>query len=102
MSICLSRPLLAALFALTVGVACSSNPLGPQGSVPQARQSLHAKDRAHPHVQPSGYITHVVVIVQENRSLNTLFAGFPGANTALSGRKSNGTVVQLTLRVYNG
>jgi phospholipase C len=31
-------------------------------------------------------IRHIVVLVQENRSFNTLFAGFPGANTAMEGR----------------
>jgi phospholipase C len=30
-------------------------------------------------------IQHIVVLVQENRSFNTMFAGFPGANTAMSG-----------------
>jgi phospholipase C len=31
-------------------------------------------------------IRHIVVLVQESRSFNTLFAGFPGANTAMEGR----------------
>jgi phospholipase C len=87
------------LFGLAVWVGCSSNALGPQGSVPMGHGSQDAKrgnSRVHPQVQPSGFITHVVVIVQENRSLNTLFAGFPGANTVLSGQESDGTVVQLT------
>lgn len=44
---------------------------------------------------PQGVIAHVVIIVQENRSFNNLFYGFPGAKTAGSGRKSNGTVVAL-------
>jgi len=44
---------------------------------------------------PQGVIKHVVIIVQENRSFNDLFNGFPGAKTSASGRKSNGTVVQL-------
>jgi len=30
-------------------------------------------------------ITHVIVMMQENRSFNNLFAGFPGAMTAMSG-----------------
>lgn len=33
----------------------------------------------------SGYIKHVVVIVQENRSFENLFAGFPGANAPTFG-----------------
>jgi len=34
---------------------------------------------------PSNPIQHVVVLVQENRSFNNLFAGFPGADTAMKG-----------------
>lgn len=33
----------------------------------------------------AGKIAHVVILVQENRSFNDLFAGFPGAETAMSG-----------------
>ncbi|HLY03125.1 MAG TPA: alkaline phosphatase family protein [Candidatus Cybelea sp.] len=31
-------------------------------------------------------IQHVVILMQENRSFNTIFAGFPGADTALVGK----------------
>ena len=34
---------------------------------------------------PSGDIKHVVVVIQENRSVDNLFNGFPGANTAQYG-----------------
>ena len=34
---------------------------------------------------PSEYIRHVVVIIQENRSFENLFAGYPGANAPMSG-----------------
>jgi phospholipase C len=40
-------------------------------------------------------IAHVVVIVQENRSFDNLFHGFPGADTVSSGKASFGNV-QLT------
>jgi len=36
------------------------------------------------------YIKHVVIVVQENRSFDNMFAGFPGADTAQSGLMSNG------------
>jgi len=35
-------------------------------------------------------IGHVIVLFQENRSFNNLFAGFPGASTAMSGPCSRG------------
>ena len=40
------------------------------------------------------HIQHVVVIMQENRSFDNLFSGFPGADTAQSG-SSKGTTVPL-------
>src|SRR5579862_1298305 len=33
----------------------------------------------------SGKIAHIVVMVQENRSFDNIFAGFPGANTVMEG-----------------
>jgi phospholipase C len=40
-------------------------------------------------------ITHVVIVIQENRSFDNLFYGFPGANTALSGKNAAGQQVTL-------
>ena len=42
------------------------------------------------------YIKHIVVIVQENRSFDNLFNGFPGADTQDWGLDHNGNVVPLT------
>jgi phospholipase C len=33
----------------------------------------------------TGKISHIVIMVQENRSFDNIFAGFPGANTTLEG-----------------
>lgn len=44
----------------------------------------------------SSPIKHVVIIVQENRSFNNLFYGFPGARTATYGYDSSGQKVVLT------
>jgi phospholipase C len=38
-----------------------------------------------PSSNPSQPIQHIIVLFQENRSFNNLFAGFPGATTAMSG-----------------
>jgi phospholipase C len=43
----------------------------------------------------SSKIKHVIVVVQENRSLNNLFAGFPGARTVSYGFDSNDKKVPL-------
>jgi len=45
---------------------------------------------------PSTPVEHVVIIVQENRSVDNLFNGFPGANTVRSGENSKGQEVPLS------
>ncbi|MBV8602491.1 MAG: hypothetical protein JO359_13085 [Candidatus Eremiobacteraeota bacterium] len=40
-------------------------------------------------------IKHVVVIVQENRSFDNLFSGFPGADSATTGKNSAGDTIAL-------
>ncbi|HEX3670452.1 MAG TPA: hypothetical protein VHT92_01985, partial [Candidatus Cybelea sp.] len=42
-----------------------------------------------------GKIQHVVIVVQENRSFNNLFYGFPGAKTATYGYNSSGQKIEL-------
>ncbi len=42
-----------------------------------------------------GKIRHVVIIFQENRTVDNLFNGLPGADTARSGKNSHGQVVKL-------
>lgn len=42
-----------------------------------------------------GKISHVVVIVQENRSFDNVFNGFPGADTVTSGKTSSGATIPL-------
>src|SRR5579863_7911667 len=43
----------------------------------------------------SNKIQHVVFIIQENRSFDNLFQGYPGADTVPSGKNSNGQSVTL-------
>jgi phospholipase C len=50
---------------------------------------------AAPEVQVGHKIRHVVIIVQENRTLDNLFHDFPGADTADYGKDSKGDVVRL-------
>jgi phospholipase C len=66
---------LATAAALLTG--CQGNGgLGSQTEIPGARR------------QSSGLIQHVVIIVQENRSFNNLFMGYPGATTQSYGYNS--------------
>src|SRR5579863_908885 len=43
----------------------------------------------------SGKIKHVVIIVQENRSFNNLFLGYPSAKTEKYGEDTNGDKIKL-------
>jgi phospholipase C len=43
----------------------------------------------------AGKIKHVVIIVQENRSFDNLFQGYPGADTVPSGKNSKGQTIPL-------
>jgi phospholipase C len=77
-----SKLFIIASLTLFVATGCSFN-AGPSGShdasgaVPQLGRGLrHAS---------SSPISHIVVIVQENRSLENFFAGYPGANAPMSG-----------------
>jgi phospholipase C len=47
------------------------------------------------HHTSSSKIQHIVIIVQENRSFNNLFYGFPGAHTAKYGYDTNGNKITL-------
>jgi phospholipase C len=74
-----------ALFAVAsiVSVACSSSGVGIQAPAPNttpAKKNHHRLKRE----ALGNYIKHVFIIVQENRSLNNLFMGFPGANTTMT------------------
>ncbi len=43
----------------------------------------------------AGKISHIVWVVQENRSFNDMFEGYPGAHTVSSGKDSSGDTIQL-------
>jgi phospholipase C len=82
-------PIVAAAVVLT---ACRGNVGGGSTAMPpdeirsaNARLAVHGIDK----------IDHVVIIVQENRSLNNLFYGFPGAKTVASGLDSKNQKIAL-------
>lgn len=48
-----------------------------------------------PRDTPPSPIQHVVILIQENRSFDNLFSGYPGADSATTGRNRAGAVVPL-------
>ncbi len=80
---------LASIAATVTLAACS---VGPQSSLPRTQGEGILRALA---VTGAGKITHVVYIVQENRSFDNLFQGYPGADTVSSGKNSKGQTVAL-------
>ncbi len=72
--------------AANIPPAADSGPAHPPqiGAMTRARRS-----------SASGKIKHVIIIVQENRSFNNLFYGFPGATTATYGYNSSNQKITL-------
>lgn len=68
------------ILVLTALVAACSTSSPTRNLVPNVPTRLIAHRNAS-----SSPITHVVIIMQENRSFDNLFYGFPGANTATYG-----------------
>jgi phospholipase C len=68
--------------------ACGGRPASTGGSplLPAA---------ASPQTGSIGNIQHVVIVVQENHSFDNLFATFPGADGATTGKMSNGKTIKL-------
>jgi phospholipase C len=68
--------------------ACGSSSYGVSPSVGRGAFSELA-------VTGAGKIKHVVYIVQENRSFDDMFQGYPGADTVSRGKSSTGKMIKL-------
>ncbi len=78
-----------ATFLATAAIAgCSS----ATPALPYMRQTAALQGLAS---TGAGKISHVVYILQENRSFDNLFQGYPGADTVSHGRDSRGRIVRL-------
>jgi phospholipase C len=93
------RPLLCTLALLTACAQQQASTLpaasGALGPVAAAR-AVNALERGSiKGLTSTTPIQHVVIIVQENRSVDNLFNGLPGANTVTSGQTTTGATVQL-------
>ncbi|HEY1653813.1 MAG TPA: alkaline phosphatase family protein [Candidatus Tumulicola sp.] len=83
------RPVFAALFAATILLsACSAATHAvPFAATPSRLPALRSMG--------AGKIKHVIIIVQENRSFDNLFQGYPGADTVSKGKNSKGKTIAL-------
>jgi phospholipase C len=80
----------AALSALVLGLAGCT--IGPQASLPSMQSAPALRALA---ATGAGKISHVVYIIQENRSFDDVFEGYPGADTVSSGKNSKGKTIAL-------
>jgi phospholipase C len=86
------QTLVAALFAgLCVACAGRTSP-----TLPPTEALTHAGTAS----SPGTYIKHIVVIVQENRSFENIFAGWPGADAPTYGYLHTGKRVALHSMTY--
>lgn len=80
------------LLATTLIVGCSGHAPSILSVLPAPHANEHVRAMSVP---SSGIIQHVIIVIQENRSVDNLFMGFPGADTATSGLDSQNKTVQL-------
>jgi phospholipase C len=85
---------LASIAALAVLAGCAGAFRQPQGDAVLPYMQNGAALRALS-ATGAGKITHIVYIVQENRSFDNLFQGYPGADTVSSGKDSGGRTIKL-------
>jgi phospholipase C len=90
---------LAVAIAAIVTSACSSTP-GSLGAPPAATMPMLPQTARIPSATGTP-IQHVVIIFQENRSFDNIFAGFPGADAPMFGYMQDGTKVPLVPRDFH-
>ncbi|HEY1869094.1 MAG TPA: alkaline phosphatase family protein [Candidatus Cybelea sp.] len=76
--------------AVTVLALTACSPAATSLPYMRGDGALHALDATG-----AGKISHVVYIIQENRSFDNLFQGYPGADTVSRGKNSKGETIRL-------
>ncbi|MGC1381906.1 MAG: alkaline phosphatase family protein [Candidatus Baltobacteraceae bacterium] len=88
------RPSTAAFAAsLAFALPTSGCAVAPTPPVPFVRSDAALRSLS---ATGAGKIRHVVYVIQENRSFNDLFKGYPGAYTVSSGKDSLGNRIRLS------
>ncbi len=95
----LRRLRIAVLSALALAGCSSGGSGGGNSSLPISPPPTQGP----PQKGPEGkYLKHVVVIVQENRTFNDIFAGFKGADSVMYGYTHSGSKVRLRAITFKG
>ncbi len=91
-SIAVPAIVIAAISSLCACAGAGGPSVGPP--VADSEKALTLLQRVSP-VTSSGKIKHVVIIIQENRSFDNLFTGFPGADAPSYGYDTKGNKIKL-------
>jgi phospholipase C len=78
---------------LALSVLSFSGCKGGFATAPVTPSANHAANLASAHLQTP--IKHVILIIQENRSFDNFFAGYPGADSTMVGKTHDGKSVRL-------
>lgn len=81
--------------SLTIVVALAGCAGSLDGGPPQSPLQKNSAMRTFSKATGGAKITHVIYVVQEGRSFDDLFQGYPGAQTQSEGEISSGKVVKL-------
>jgi phospholipase C len=90
MRACIRLLRLGSIAFIAAVAACSNQNALPSGATPPV-EALQANVRPH----ATGKIQHVIIVIQENRSVDNLFQGLPGADTRSYGYTTTGEKVTL-------
>ena len=91
-----ARPTLTAAVVTVFLSACSGNAnLSPSANLPLANPQGASTLVEQLRSRSDTKIQHVIIIIQENRSFDNLFQGFPGADTRSYGYNSSGQKIEL-------
>ncbi len=85
----------AVALAATICAACG-------GRTPAALPPTEVPAHGYAATSPGSYLKHIVVIVQENRSFENMFAGWPGADAPTYGYLHTGKRVALEVVPISG
>ena len=84
-------------FLVIVGAVLSLGVASHAGTPGRPVREVPASGVAFPpSILSSAKIQHVIWVMQENRSFDNLFQGYPGADTVPSGKDSSGNTIALT------
>jgi phospholipase C len=76
-----------------IGALSACSAVGSNPTAPSAAPALQSTTRAD---EPAArHLSHVVIVIQENRSFDNLFATFPGAEGATTGKMYGGRTIRL-------